>query len=366
MIQTHASDVRQMTTSPEVQRFCRQCLQAEPSPEFPGPELLKVYSVQEHLYDEIFARNDLPPSYALRVLKALVAQIEASIDDWEEYAVSDNLLQCLANFRSASQTGALADATKKSPVVYYVSALEEVVANSNSNLNSNTNTNTNTHPTPTITLLENRATIAAGGTTGIRTWEAAMHLGAYLCQHPDLVRGKRVLELGAGTGYIAALCAKFLGTAACVATDGSPEVVNSLPDNLELNGQSEVLSKELAWGPSPPDDWANWAGDSFDTILGADITFDARDMPDLLATIRWCLGGGAGGERDASKMTQKTVLIAATERNKRTFDTFIQLASESFDVEDVAFPVPSRAQQTGPFYSDAVPIHICLLQQLRS
>ncbi|CAK7226430.1 hypothetical protein SBRCBS47491_006229 [Sporothrix bragantina] len=348
-----------MTTSAAVQRFCRQCLQAEPSPDFPGPELLKEYDVQEHLYNEVFAHNGLPPSYALRILKALVAQIEASIDDWEEYSVSDNLMQCLANFRSGSQAAALADATKKSPVVYYVSALEEAVANS-------------TTP-PTITLLENRATIAAGGTTGIRTWEAAMHLGQYLCQQPDLVQGKRVLELGAGTGYVAVLCAKFLGTISCVATDGSPEVINSLPDNVELNGQGQVLSKELAWGPSPPDDWADWAGDGFDTILGADITFDARDMPDLLATIRWCLGGEAeGAEAEADKRredgdasrgsSQKTVLIAATERNKKTFDTFTHLAAESFDVEDVAFPVPPRAQQTGPFYSDAVPIHICRLQ----
>ncbi|CAK7234088.1 hypothetical protein SEUCBS140593_008820 [Sporothrix eucalyptigena] len=335
-----------MTTSLAVQRFCRQCRQAEPAPDFPGPELLKEYDVQEHLYQDVFARNELPPSYVLRVLKSLVAQIEASIDDWEEYAVSDNLMQCLANFRTGSQAAALADATKKSPVVYYVSALEEARFDL-------------TVP-PTITLLEKRATIAAGGTTGIRTWEAALHLGVYLCRHPDLVQGKRVLELGSGTGYVAALCAKFLGTTACVATDGSPEVVNSLPANLELNGQGSVLSKELVWGPSPPEDWSEWAGDGFDTILGADITFDVRDMPDLLATIQWCLGSGENSGNGGGE--QKTVLIAATERNKKTFDMFTRLADESFDVEDVAFPVPPRAQQTGPFYSDAVPIHICRLQ----
>ena len=269
-------------------------------------------------------------------------------------------MQCLANSRSGSQAAALADATKKSPVVYYVSALEKAAV-------------ANIATPPLITLLENRATIAAGGTTGIRTWEAALHLGAYLCQYPELVQGKRVLELGAGTGYVAVLCAKFLGTTACVATDGSPAVVDSLPANLELNGQGAVLSKELAWGPSPPDDWCDWAGDGFDTILGADITFDARDMPDLLATIRWCLGGGLEDEKAVrakamgdlgadGHRTQKTVLIAATERNKKTFDTFTQLAAECFDVEDVAFPVPARAQQTGPFYNDAVPIHICRLQ----
>lgn len=260
-------------------------------------------------------------------------------------------MECLANSRATgSQATALSDAVKKNKVVYYVSALEA---------DQTTSTDGNTD-SPTITLLENRATIAAAGTTGIRTWEAALHLGAYLCENRDVVRGKRVLELGAGTGYVAVLCAKHLGAASCMATDGSPEVVEGLPANLELNGLNlkTVEPRELYWGPSPPQ---NWSKDGFDTILGADITFDARDMPDLLATIRWCLGDGQNGG-DKGNARTKTVIIAATERNKKTFETFTQLAAESFDVEDVAFPVPPRADQRGPFYSDAVPIHICRLQ----
>lgn len=273
-------------------------------------------------------------------------------------------MECLANSRAIGpQETALSDAVKKNKVVYYVSALE---AKANQTTTAENTENTEKTDSPTITLLENRATIAAAGTTGIRTWEAALHLGAYLCENEnrDVVCGKRVLELGAGTGYVAVLCAKHLGATSCMATDGSPEVVEGLPANLELNGLStkKVEARELYWGPSPPE---NWPEDGFDTILGADITFDARDMPDLLATIRWCLSADKDRVRDTDgeeTETKKTVIIAATERNKRTFETFTQLAAESFDVEDVAFPVPPRAEQTGPFYSDAVPIHICRLQ----
>ncbi|CAK7274138.1 hypothetical protein SEPCBS57363_006010 [Sporothrix epigloea] len=342
-----AADNRNNITFTAVERVCRQYQQEDPAPDLPGPELLKQHDVQEYIYEKVFAQGILPSSYALRVLKALVSEIEASIDDWEEYAVSDNLIQCLANFHSSSQFATFADATNKSPVVYYISALEEAVANQNN--------------PPTITLLENRGTIAAVGTTGIRTWEAALHLGAYLCHNTGLVRGKRIFELGAGTGYVSVLCAKFLGAAASVATDGSSEVVHSLPANLELNGLRDLLTKEVDWGPSPPADWSEWNGDGFDVILGADITFDARDLPDLLATIRWCLAAKAIG--DASiEPSQKTVLIAATERNRKTFDTFAKLAVESFDVEYIAFPLLPRAQQMGPFYSDASPIHICRLR----
>ena len=51
-----------------------------------------------------------------------------------------------------------------------------------------------------------RCRIAAAGTMGLRTWEAALHLGQYLCTNPELVRNKRVLELGTWTGYLAILC----------------------------------------------------------------------------------------------------------------------------------------------------------------
>lgn len=337
-------DGNALTQSLPVQRFVRQYLQAEPNPDFPTDRaLLRDEHVQEYLYTTLFSPEacapeeyQLPPAYAKRILKKLTEAIEASIDDWDEHAVSDNLLDHFANFSSASSVPFV----RKHRVVYSVSALSVFTPTSTS--------------TPSITFIENRATISAGGTTGIRTWEAALHLGEYLCrEQPMLVRRKRVLELGAGTGYVSVLCAKHLGAAECVATDGSLDVVNNLPANLELNGLSDkqVASRELSWGPTLPD-WLDPESASFDVILGADITFDARIMPDLLATIHWCLAAN----KDA------TVLISATERNKETFDTFMKLAAEQkLRVETVDFPVIPRREQAGPFYSDVVPIHICQL-----
>src|SRR5690554_5488777 len=76
-----------------------------------------------------------------------------------------------------------------------------------------------------ITLRESRGLLATAGVTGFRTWEAGLHLGQYLCRHPDIIRGKRVLELGAGTGYVAVLCAKYLGATKVTASDRSDEVL---------------------------------------------------------------------------------------------------------------------------------------------
>lgn len=89
-----APALQPMTGWPAVQRFCRQCLQAEPAPDFPGPELLRQDDVQEYLYTQLFAHNDgdgesqFQPTYSLRVLKVLVSKIEESIDDWDEYVRS--------------------------------------------------------------------------------------------------------------------------------------------------------------------------------------------------------------------------------------------------------------------------------------
>ena len=97
-----------------------------------------------------------------------------------------------------------------------------------------------------ITLLESRSLIAAAGSTGQRTWEAALHLGAYLVAQDDKsigirtdIKGKHVVELGAGTGLISILCAKFLDARRVTATDGDENVVEALRTNSFLNGVDE-------------------------------------------------------------------------------------------------------------------------------
>ena len=204
-----------------------------------------------------------------------------------------------------------------------------------------------------ITLLESRNLISAAGTTGLRTWEAALHLGQYLCARPSLVRGKRVLELGAGTGYLSILCAKYLGAAQVVASDGSGDVVANLPDNLFLNGLQDCASRiaavELKWGHG----LVGTEG-GVDVVLGADITYDGAIIPALADTL---------DEVFARFGARVDVLIAATERNRETFEAFVDVCQQQqrgFEVREVGdFPVPPRREQCGPFYDDRVPIRIC-------
>lgn len=211
-----------------------------------------------------------------------------------------------------------------------------------------------------ISLFENRSLIAAGGTTGLRTWEAALHLGQLLCQDPSIVSGKRVLELGTGTGYLSILCVKYLQSTHVIASDGSDDVINNLPENLFLNqleGSNAIRPMDLKWGyalvGTEEERWNG--GRPLDIVLGADITYDPSIIPALVNTLLELFG----------LYPHVEVIIAATQRNLQTFQVFLERClEEGLKVEDVSFEIPPRDRQEGPFYNDQVAIRICKVSKL--
>lgn len=104
-----------------------------------------------------------------------------------------------------------------------------------------------------ITVLENHSVISVAGNTGQRTWEAALHLAAFLVSEESIrieannatnfvsahIRGKHILELGAGTGLVSILCSKYLGARVVQATDGEESVVDAMRTNFFLNETHE-------------------------------------------------------------------------------------------------------------------------------
>ncbi|ETS81186.1 hypothetical protein PFICI_06188 [Pestalotiopsis fici W106-1] len=341
-----------------VVRFCRQYLQLENELDFPEPKLLREEHVQSAIFERLFADAATsyppPPRYELRVLKDLMSKIEDSIEDWEQHGVSDDLMGRLAESLASPVPSELDAAQQKSYVTYSLSLLKEESA-------------TTTATTPQITLLETRDLISAAGTTGLRTWEAALHLGQYLCEHPSLIQGKGVLELGAGTGYISILCAKYLSPRQVIASDGSDDVVNNLPENFFVNGLQKqqqpedtsteqngplITAMDLKWGHALlGTEEAAWnGGRPIDVVLGADVTYDERVIPSLVSVIE-----------DLFQLYPSVkVIIAATERNRKTYDAFLRVCEQRrFGVHQVDYALPPRASQNGPFYNDQVPIRIC-------
>ncbi|KAI1371114.1 FAM86A protein [Hypoxylon crocopeplum] len=328
-----------------VDRFCRQYLQLERDLDYPSALLLRDADVQDSLYRRLFADGALPhpppQRYQLRVLKELMSRIEASIEDWDLHGVSDDLMASLSTVLSLPLPSEVATAQQKSYVTYTLSHLD---------------TSSHSIPLPPcITLLESRNLISAFGTTGLRTWEAALHLGQFLSVNPSLVQGRRILELGAGTGYMSILCAKFLASTMAIASDGSDDVVANLAENFFLNGlqgSERIRAMDVKWGHAlvgTEDEHWN-GGQPIDVVIGADVTYDKSVIPALVGTLEDLIG----------MFPQVMILIAATERNRETFNVFLEVCRKGhFTVDEIDFELPHCRDQRGPFYSDQVPIRIC-------
>ncbi|KAL0942908.1 uncharacterized protein CTRU02_200794 [Colletotrichum truncatum] len=334
-----------LTSDDSVNRFCSQYLQLEPTLDYPPGHIIRESTAQAALYKKLFSdegpRYAPPARYRLRVLKELVARIESSIEDWDQHEVSEDLMTALSESLATPIPSEASSVQQKSYVTYNLSGLEKSTDQSLS--------------ASDITLLESRSLISASGTTGLRTWEAALHLGQYLCANQHIIAGKRILELGAGTGYLAVLCAKHLAATSVVASDGSDDVINNLPESFFLNGLQDselVRPMELRWGHAlvgtEDQQWNN--GESVDVVIGADITFDQSIIPALIATL----------DELFSKFPKVEVLISATQRNEVTFEAFCSRCRQrGMSLDYVEYPIPPRARQKGPFYSDSVPIRIC-------
>ena len=98
-------------------------------------------------------------------------------------------------------------------------------------------------------------------------WASGLALARWLAERPEWVRGKRVLDFGAGSG-VAAIAAAKAGAAEVVACDLDPLALAASRANAALN--------EVALGYSA-DFFAE--ADRFDLILVADVLYDRANLP---------------------------------------------------------------------------------------
>lgn len=173
-----------------------------------------------------------------------------------------------------------------------------------------------------------------------------------------MLEGKRVFELGAGTGMLSILCAKYLGLSGVVATDGDEGIVDALKSNIFLNGldaeessHSIIRTAALKWGwPLDASSFAEDYGMEIpDVLLGADVTYDKSAVPSLVSSLREFF--------DLNSSLQ--VLIAAIIRNEQTFEAFQNACKRNgFSLDLVDFPQVPEYLQDGPFYPTSIPIQI--------
>eukprot|EP00892_Ulva_mutabilis_P011082 jgi/Ulvmu1/8346/UM042_0052.1 len=73
------------------------------------------------------------------------------------------------------------------------------------------------------------------GGTGCHLWPAGLWLAQWLMNNPHVARGRRCLELGAGTGLVGVVCAQLGASQVCV-TDGNAAALENCRAVLQING----------------------------------------------------------------------------------------------------------------------------------
>ena len=118
---------------------------------------------------------------------------------------------------------------------------------------------------------------SAAASTGGVLWDGGLLLAHWLLSRGELVRGKRVLVLGAGVGLEGLVCAKKLSATAVAFTDCDATVLASLRASLELNGVENGTVERLDFtAPQPRGD--------FDLVLGGEVCYydDAARLADCV------------------------------------------------------------------------------------
>ena len=98
-------------------------------------------------------------------------------------------------------------------------------------------------------------------------WASGLALAKWILDNPEQVQGKRIIDMGAGSGIVA-LAAKLAGADTVVACDLDPNALtackaNAQLNNLELSYSSDLFSESK----------------KYDLLFAADVLYDADNIP---------------------------------------------------------------------------------------
>ncbi|CAM9697567.1 unnamed protein product, partial [Ectocarpus fasciculatus] len=160
-------------------------------------------------------------------------------------------------------------------------------------------------------------------------WDCSLKMGAFLAAlGPASLEGKRVVELGAATGTLSALCAA-LGASEVVATD-TKDLLPLLTFNLARNscpGSLNVEACEYDWGSPVGHHPALARGGGFDIVICSDLLYDPAGWEPLLESLRQLSrlrGAAAGGGSSPTPplLAPAVVYLAHRTRNPQETEFF--------------------------------------------
>ena len=148
-------------------------------------------------------------------------------------------------------------------------------------------------------------------------WGGGLAIGRYLLEHPEVVAGRRIFDLAAGSG-LCAIAAMAAGATSAAASDIDPFAIAAIRLNADANGcRVATVGRDVLDEP-PPD---------ADVILAGDCWYDAGLARRVLPWLR------------AARDTGIDVLIGDPGRAHLPVDELVELASYAVrttsDLEDL-------------------------------
>ena len=109
-------------------------------------------------------------------------------------------------------------------------------------------------------------------------WAGGTVLARYLLDHPDVIAGRRVLDLGTGSGLVAIAAAKC-GASSVTAVDIDSHAIAAAELNAEANAvEISLVCRDLLDGPPP----------EADLILVSDLFYDKTTAERLTTFLKTC------------------------------------------------------------------------------
>lgn len=183
-----------------------------------------------------------------------------------------------------------------------------------------------------MTLSESVAIISQG-TTGLVTWDAALHLAEWATENPAVFTNRTVLELGSGVGFTGLVICKTCNPKTYIFSDYHHCVLKQLTENIRLNGftlqpetmnpaqgqeaerkesqQPKLIVAELDWGSVTEKQLLALQAD---VIIAADVIYD----PEVTLSLTGMLQKFSTLRADR----KPEIYIALTVRNPDTYHTF--------------------------------------------
>ncbi|XP_068647017.1 uncharacterized protein [Aristolochia californica] len=173
-----------------------------------------------------------------------------------------------------------------------------------------------------LTIFQSPSSMSTPGVTGAVMWDSGVVLAKFLEHAVEtgmlLLRGKKVVELGAGCGLVGCIAALL----------GAQVILTDLPDRLKLLKKNVEANVEQGYAPGSATVAELEWGDDPDCKLTEpmpdfDVIYSEGAVTDLLATLQQL------------SSIHTTIFLAGELRNDVVLEYFLELALQDFEVGHV-------------------------------